>query len=106
MSCPRCSGTMREQSDIFGSYVSCYQCGYLKDLQIVESLANVNLKEFNERTEAPSIPNKAIQGETSRVSDEEPASRIQARPPIRITKDPREYKKSWVQRKRRRQECS
>lgn len=26
--CPRCQGDLREDSDIYGTYVSCMQCGY------------------------------------------------------------------------------
>lgn len=27
--CPRCGGDLREESDIYGSYISCVQCGYI-----------------------------------------------------------------------------
>ena len=27
-SCPRCDGDLYGNSDIFGSYVACFQCGY------------------------------------------------------------------------------
>ena len=98
--CPRCSGDFAKQEDMFGVYLQCYQCGFLRDLQIVESLADVNLKEFGERTQTPSTPSRAIQKETLGGSAIEPTSKIQPRPPTRITKDPREYKKAWVQRKK------
>lgn len=26
--CPRCSGDLREEGDIYGTYISCMQCGY------------------------------------------------------------------------------
>jgi hypothetical protein len=30
--CPRCRGDIHIAEDIFGKYLSCLQCGYLKDL--------------------------------------------------------------------------
>jgi DNA-directed RNA polymerase subunit RPC12/RpoP len=27
--CPRCGGDLREESDVYGRYVSCVQCGYI-----------------------------------------------------------------------------
>jgi hypothetical protein len=30
--CPRCNGDVRETSDMYGSYVSCVQCGHSADL--------------------------------------------------------------------------
>ena len=30
--CPRCHGDVYLREDIFGKYLSCLQCGYLKDL--------------------------------------------------------------------------
>lgn len=27
--CPRCRGDLREESDIYGKYVACVQCGYI-----------------------------------------------------------------------------
>ena len=27
--CPRCRGDLREESDIYGRYISCMQCGYI-----------------------------------------------------------------------------
>jgi len=29
--CPRCSGDLHEESDQYGSYVSCVQCGFCRD---------------------------------------------------------------------------
>lgn len=26
--CPRCQGDLREEGDMYGTYVSCMQCGY------------------------------------------------------------------------------
>ena len=30
--CPRCSGDLRETSDVYGRYVQCMQCGHVRDL--------------------------------------------------------------------------
>ena len=30
--CPRCSGDLRETTDIYGRYVSCIQCGHTRNL--------------------------------------------------------------------------
>lgn len=30
--CPRCSGDLRETTDIYGCYLSCIQCGHMRDL--------------------------------------------------------------------------
>ena len=30
--CPRCHGDLYLTQDVFGKYVSCLQCGYLKDI--------------------------------------------------------------------------
>lgn len=27
--CPRCRGDLRDESDIYGRYVACVQCGYI-----------------------------------------------------------------------------
>ncbi len=35
-SCPRCHGDLFLAKDIFGKYLSCLQCGYLKDLAEAE----------------------------------------------------------------------
>lgn len=26
--CPRCRGDLREEGDLYGTYISCMQCGY------------------------------------------------------------------------------
>ena len=31
-SCPRCSGDLFQDSDTFGPYVNCAQCGFHKDI--------------------------------------------------------------------------
>ena len=43
-SCPRCSGDLRELSDIYGSYVSCMQCGHLADIPEQQEIAAPGLK--------------------------------------------------------------
>ena len=30
--CPRCAGDLHKNRDLYGNYVSCLQCGYMKDL--------------------------------------------------------------------------
>ena len=30
--CPKCNGDLNAEEDIHGKYVSCMQCGYLKDV--------------------------------------------------------------------------
>ena len=27
--CPRCQGDLREESDVYGAYIDCVQCGYI-----------------------------------------------------------------------------
>ncbi|HSP56140.1 MAG TPA: lysine biosynthesis protein LysW [Dehalococcoidia bacterium] len=27
--CPRCHGDLREESDVYGAYIACVQCGYI-----------------------------------------------------------------------------
>lgn len=31
--CPRCSGDLSADSDQYGSYVHCLQCGYMADIE-------------------------------------------------------------------------
>ncbi len=33
-SCPRCHGDLHDESDIYGSYIDCFQCGHY--LSVVE----------------------------------------------------------------------
>ena len=33
--CPRCKGDMYLAEDIFGKYLNCLQCGYLRDVKEV-----------------------------------------------------------------------
>jgi DNA-directed RNA polymerase subunit M/transcription elongation factor TFIIS len=30
--CPRCRGDLYRAEDMYGKYVSCFQCGYMRDL--------------------------------------------------------------------------
>jgi hypothetical protein len=27
--CPRCRGDLREEADVYGTYIACLQCGYI-----------------------------------------------------------------------------
>jgi len=52
--CPKCSGDLREESNSFGSYISCVQCGYmLTYMQEVTLLATGTLEEPHFREEEP-----------------------------------------------------
>jgi len=35
--CPKCHGDLNAGEDIHGKYVSCMQCGYLKDVPLEDS---------------------------------------------------------------------
>ena len=35
--CPKCNGDLNAEEDIHGKYVSCMQCGYLKDVSSEDS---------------------------------------------------------------------
>ena len=35
--CPRCNGDLATDSDKYGEFVSCLQCGYCKDIQAAAS---------------------------------------------------------------------
>lgn len=42
--CPRCHGDLREESDIYGKYIVCVQCGYiLNQLEEARLLAGESL---------------------------------------------------------------
>ena len=30
--CPKCSGDMHLNKDLYGQYVTCFQCGYMKNV--------------------------------------------------------------------------
>ena len=32
--CPKCRGDLCLKEDIFGKYLSCLQCGYLRDVEV------------------------------------------------------------------------
>ena len=36
--CPRCHGDLHEESDLYGAYVACIQCGYLLNTRDEEAL--------------------------------------------------------------------
>ena len=36
--CPRCRGDLHQESDIFGVYVACIQCGYVLNAREEETL--------------------------------------------------------------------
>ena len=35
--CPRCRSDLYLKEDVFGKYLSCLQCGYLRDVRILDS---------------------------------------------------------------------
>ncbi len=37
--CPKCLGDLYLREDIFGKYLSCMQCGYLKDVEAPQPTA-------------------------------------------------------------------
>jgi len=44
--CPRCQGDLRQESDIYGVYVACVQCGYIvNQAEEMRLLAAGTLKE-------------------------------------------------------------
>ena len=51
--CPRCRGDLYQTKDIFGTFLSCMQCGYLKDIEKVPSGRKPDtLVEIEEEKEA------------------------------------------------------
>ena len=38
--CPRCQGDLYLKEDIFGRYLSCLQCGYLRDVVAIKPRAD------------------------------------------------------------------
>ena len=34
--CPRCRGDLYLKEDVFGKYLSCLQCGYLRDVRTLD----------------------------------------------------------------------
>ncbi len=43
--CPRCHGDLREESDVYGKYVACVQCGYILRAEEEELLVAAGLLE-------------------------------------------------------------
>jgi hypothetical protein len=43
--CPRCHGDLREESDVYGKYVACVQCGYILPAEEEELLVATGLLE-------------------------------------------------------------
>ena len=41
--CPKCHGDLREESDIYGKYVACVQCGYILRAEEEELLVATGL---------------------------------------------------------------
>ena len=51
--CPRCRGDLYLAEDVFGRYLSCFQCGYLKDVEKAELVSTpVPAGEKERRQEA------------------------------------------------------
>jgi len=51
--CPRCRGDLYQTQDIFGKFLSCMQCGYLKDIEGERSSRKPDsLVEIEEEIEA------------------------------------------------------
>ena len=43
--CPRCRGDLHEESDFFGTYVACIQCGYVLNTGDEEALRLTGVPE-------------------------------------------------------------
>ena len=51
--CPRCRGDLYQTQDMFGKFLSCLQCGYLKDIEQAPSRRKPDtLVEIEEEMEA------------------------------------------------------
>ena len=51
--CPRCRGDLYLSEDMFGKYLSCLQCGYLKDVvDLVEPPSTASVVEDDEARDA------------------------------------------------------
>lgn len=50
--CPKCRGDLYLGEDIFGKYMSCLQCGYLKDIDIREEEAGRELVAAGQKDKA------------------------------------------------------
>ncbi len=50
-SCPKCKGDMHADSDIYGTYRQCLQCGYLEDItEKAEKLGRPQADYFRRRS--------------------------------------------------------
>jgi hypothetical protein len=56
--CPKCSGDLREESNTFGSYISCVQCGYTLTSAQEATLLATGVLEPAAREEEPQHPAK------------------------------------------------
>lgn len=43
--CPRCHGDLRQESDVYGKYVACVQCGYILRAEEEQLLVATGLLE-------------------------------------------------------------
>lgn len=43
--CPRCHGDLRQESDVYGKYIACVQCGYILRAEEEELLVATGLPE-------------------------------------------------------------
>jgi hypothetical protein len=51
--CPKCHGDLREESNTFGDYITCMQCGYtLKQIEEMRLRLDGTLKHVPERERA------------------------------------------------------
>lgn len=57
-SCPRCKGDLLLDNDFAGYYLSCMQCGFLKDIKI----KTFNIEQIKSHSEKS--PNKQKDGRT------------------------------------------
>jgi DNA-directed RNA polymerase subunit M/transcription elongation factor TFIIS len=39
--CPRCKGDLHASKDLYGEYRQCLQCGYVQDIQPVNTLFDI-----------------------------------------------------------------
>lgn len=45
-SCPRCKGDMHVESDMYGKYRQCWQCGFLQDVSQEVASAKTKRREL------------------------------------------------------------
>jgi len=51
--CPKCSGDLREESNTFGSYIACMQCGYALTYAQEAAILATGVMEPQVREEEP-----------------------------------------------------